>query len=788
MYLWFGEMKNVSFSTNSYAASEVIGAIILVLIAVGAFSVIYLQFFPVPLPSPDPHVTLAGYVTDDGKVVLQHVGGEQLDVYTIRVEQSDGPRTYRFDNEPWVMGQCYFLPVNESLFSQEKQVKVSVYTMLTDGSTKMIFDGIITPRDHPPGPGASPLIDPMLVTTLRTQTIDEDLICYDYTIEPNISPVTFIYHWMVASVGPYSSFTRVQLPFDSQNPFGTKDYSGNHYNGTMNGATWTNQGKLGGAYLFGGDDFISIPYCFENNYLDKITVEAWVKTSQNSGTILSYNRNKYWELAVTDGCIKWSTNSSDGAVDLTGSVPVNDNTWHLVAATYDASTGDCAIYVDGRLDTYQHTHAAGKLLGSGDTPLGAVGKGTGVAGRQTIFSTGFETQDEKNEWIENNASSGQQQSWTNLRYDTFETGWGNYVPGSNGTSADCYRSTAYKHEGTASACVRDNSGTASTITLNPIDIDTPAYKSVKVDFWWMWRGNGWASGEDWWLLYYNGTAWKTISDTNYPSVYTKGVWYHTIVYINESNYRFPANMRLRFQCDASYDDDLVYLDQIYINATSYARIECDFGLLPSSALTPRTGSYSIGGSGDFDPEYAAFNRTGIDISGYTNVQITFWYSYKYTESNDFLGLYYRNGSQWKPIFEITNPSMPGGQRPWTQINFSIPPSIDVLRLQFKWRTSAANKYMAIDDLEITGVRLAGEVNFTGTIDEVKIYSRVLTAEQLYQNYLCSKDGNTACSVIVSEELHLDESWKCQVIPNDGMYDDVVAESNIIFIINYGGGG
>jgi hypothetical protein len=246
-------------------------------------------------------------------------------------------------------------------------------------------------------------------------------------------------------------------------------------------------------------------------------------------------------------------------------------------------------------------------------------------------------------------------------------------------------------------------------------------------------------------------------------------------------------MRLRFQCDASYDDDLVYFDQIYVNASSYSRIECDFGLLPSTALTPHTGLYSIGGSGDFDPEFAAYNRTGIDVSGYTSVEISLWYSYKNTDNNDFLGLYYRDGSQWKPIFEITNPLMPGGQRTWAQILFSLPPSISVLDLQFKWRTSAANKYMAIDDLEITGIHLAGEVNFTGMIDEVKIYPRVLTPEQVYQNYLCTKDGTSASSVIVSEELRLGEYWKCQVIPNDGLFDDVFAES-IIFIINYGGGG
>ncbi len=59
MYLWLGVMKNKTFSDNSYAASEVIGAIILVLIAVGAFGAIYYQVFPVPLPSPDSHIKLA---------------------------------------------------------------------------------------------------------------------------------------------------------------------------------------------------------------------------------------------------------------------------------------------------------------------------------------------------------------------------------------------------------------------------------------------------------------------------------------------------------------------------------------------------------------------------------------------------------------------------------------------------------------------------------------------------------------------------------------------------------
>jgi hypothetical protein len=791
-YLWLGEMTRSTFRRNSFAAAEVIGAMLLVLIAIGSFAVIYFHFLPVPFPSPEPHVQLAGYVTDSGVVVLEHVGGETLNSYEVHVEQSDGPHVYTFDNNPWEIGERYYPPINNDLFNEEKEVKVTIYDIFEDGSKKIVFDGILTPEDHPPGPGVNPLEDPMSISTLRTNTYDEDLICFSNSIKPNIIPKTFICNWMVAKTGPYASLTRLLLPFDTQNPFQTKDYSRNNYNGTVNGATWTNTGRLGGAYQFLGDDFISIPYCFEDNTIDSVTIEAWVKTSLSSGTILSYDRNNYCELAVSDGHVKWSTNSSGGTFDLSGTLLINDNQWHLVAATYNATTGDSSIYIDGKLDIYQHTHTSGSQLGSGDKPSGAIGQDTGISSRQTIFSTSFETQEEKNTWKEHNSTGYQQETWTSLRYDTFNSGWGNYRSG----GSDAFRTDWYKHEGSHSVCIRDNNGIFSSFNLtNNIDVHTPGYISIKLDFWWMWNGPHWSNGEDWWVQYYNGTSWITVLDTNYPSGYSKDTWYHKILYINETNYNFPTRMNIRFRCDAGdaqwidhqwyYDN--VYIDQIYINATAESRLEYDFKLCNSTTITPQSGLFSIGGSGDFDPMFAAFNRTDIDISGYSSVKLSVWYSYKNTESNDFFGLYYKNNTQWKPIFEINNPTV-SGQKPWTQVVVDIPKTLNSLRLQFKWRTTAVNEYMAIDSLEITGIPYSGEGNFTGVIDEIKIYPRVLSHEQLYQDYLCTKDGNSTRTVLVSEEIHLDDSWKCLVTPNDGQQDDATTESNILYVINYGGGG
>jgi hypothetical protein len=207
-------------------------------------------------------------------------------------------------------------------------------------------------------------------------------------------------------------------------------------------------------------------------------------------------------------------------------------------------------------------------------------------------------------------------------------------------------------------------------------------------------------------------------------------------------------------------------------------------MLPSTALTPHIGSYSLGGSGDFYPVYTLFNRTDIDLAGYQNVQLSIWYSYKDTNSNDFFGLYYKNNSLWDPIFEITNPAQ-SGQKSWTQVIVTMPKTLDKLRLQFKWRTAGSNEYMAIDDLEITGVPSIANNNFTGIIDEVKIYQRELSPEQLYQDFLCTKDGNSSRSVLVAEEIHNWDQWICYVTPNDSTQDDSTTASNPLTIT--GGG-
>ena len=184
--------------------------------------------------------------------------------------------------------------------------------------------------------------------------------------------------------------------------------------------------------------------------------------------------------------------------------------------------------------------------------------------------------------------------------------------------------------------------------------------------------------------------------------------------------------------------------------------------------------------------HAAYNRETIDISNYNDVSVSVYYSYKSTESSDEFGLYYYDSGSWIAIYENFNPSIgSGNQLTWTLAQGNIPNDIDNLILSFWWSTSESREYVMIDDLTVTGK--PAQVNFSGNIDEFAIYDRALSEEQIYQNYLCKKDGDYTQSIIVSEETNVNEEWKCIATPNNGIVDDTSVTSNTVQIQSCGGG-
>jgi len=154
--------------------------------------------------------------------------------------------------------------------------------------------------------------------------------------------------------------------------------------------------------------------------------------------------------------------------------------------------------------------------------------------------------------------------WTELTYDDFESGWGNYTDGGD----DCllYTDGTYAHQGSNAADIQDNSGVASSFYYtNGIDVDTPGYTQLKVEFWYIPISMD-NSKEDFWLQYYDGTDWHTVQTWVRGVDFDNGTPYNPTVYIDETSYTFPTDMKIRFMCDASGNRDDVYIDEIRVSA------------------------------------------------------------------------------------------------------------------------------------------------------------------------------------------------------------------------------
>jgi len=78
------------------------------------------------------------------------------------------------------------------------------------------------------------------------------------------------------------------------------------------------------------------------------------------------------------------------------------------------------------------------------------------------------------------------------------------------------------------------------------------------------------TNEDFWVQYYNGSAWQTVAAIARAGSIQNNTFYHAVVTIPRSSYNFPGNAQIRFLCDASGNSDDVYIDQIEFRGTTAA--------------------------------------------------------------------------------------------------------------------------------------------------------------------------------------------------------------------------
>jgi len=146
------------------------------------------------------------------------------------------------------------------------------------------------------------------------------------------------------------------------------DYSQYGNDGTIQGAIYVDTGRYGGAFYFPKEGNILVPDSQSLDVNTAITLEAWVKTADTSDQMVIGKDNAYI-LAVSGGKVYFNFYSSSAGnwnCWAYSNTSVDDNAWHHIAATYDSTTGQVDIYVDGNLDA---TTSCSGTIAASTSPL-----------------------------------------------------------------------------------------------------------------------------------------------------------------------------------------------------------------------------------------------------------------------------------------------------------------------------------------------------------------------------------------------------------------------------------
>jgi hypothetical protein len=91
-------------------------------------------------------------------------------------------------------------------------------------------------------------------------------------------------------------------------------------------------------------------------------------------------------------------------------------------------------------------------------------------------------------------------------------------------------------------------------------------------------------------------------------------------------------------------------------------------------------------------------------------------------------------------------------------------------------------YTSISDLVIGGSTKGGFAGWNGWIDDVRIYNRSLSVEQIQANYQAGIDGH-ALIILAANETYRDDVWTVAVTPNDLIEDGTTTVSGSLVVNN-----
>jgi len=222
------------------------------------------------------------------------------------------------------------------------------------------------------------------------------LLCPDVTVSQNESNVEVnvsineqnlsevVYNWNGTNYTYYNNNFVLMLNFDKVSALGEHnthifDVSGTGNNGSVIGATWSSSGKYGGRFDFDGvNDYINVGSDASLAITGDLTLSAWVKIDSSPGNYgriifksnsgFTVSQGSYFLGFDSSGTRpRFSVYGSSSGFDITSSSAISADEWHLLTGTYDNS-GLGVLYIDG-VAAVSSTALSGSIRQNLDQPV-----------------------------------------------------------------------------------------------------------------------------------------------------------------------------------------------------------------------------------------------------------------------------------------------------------------------------------------------------------------------------------------------------------------------------------
>ena len=153
-----------------------------------------------------------------------------------------------------------------------------------------------------------------------------------------------------------------------------------------------------------------------------------------------------------------------------------------------------------------------------------------------------------------------QPGWTELTNDDFEGSFGNWMDGGSDVRLASINAID-------SQCIeiQDNSVWSEVELSNSLDLTS--YSELRIEFSYVVKS--FEGPEDFWVRFSDngGLSWTTIKAyVNDVDFVDDGTRYPVELTIDSSSYTFSNDVKIMFECDASANNDDVYIDNVIISA------------------------------------------------------------------------------------------------------------------------------------------------------------------------------------------------------------------------------